>query len=336
MTRAKRLAVSMADVAQLSGVSVATVSHVIKKSRRVSPDTELAVLQAIARSGYIVESQGVSATKTLGMAMSSISNTYFGEVVSSVERAAAAKGYSLLLADTHDEVTAELRAVSNLVARRVDAIILAPSADPTLALQQAQHHGIPVVLIDRLSSADVDQIGAENVEPTAKLVDHLAEIGHQRVAMIGGQPGLSTSEERNAGYRDGLARNSLFFDANYLVSGDSRDGEARSAILKLMALPKPPTALVVANNSMTIGALRGALELGIRIPEDLALVSFDDFEWAELFRPRLTVIAQPLHAMGKQAVDLVISRLEDPSLPVRRVVMATTFVHRESCGCPPA
>jgi LacI family transcriptional regulator len=104
-------------------------------------------------------------------------------------------------------------------------------------------------------------------------------------------------------------------------------------LLRLLALPKPPTALVVANNRMTIGVMRGAREVGMKIPDDMALVAFDDFEWADLFHPRLTVIAQPTQKMGEQALQLVLSRLADPAMPPRRIVMHPTFVHRESCGC---
>jgi LacI family transcriptional regulator len=327
----------MADIARRANVSVTTVSHVVNKSRTVAPDTETAVLAAIAEAGYVPDnvtrSMRTAGPQTLGLAMSSISNTYFGDVVHGIERAASSHGYSLLLADTHDEVRTELRAVSDLLSRRVDAIVLAPSSDPSTALRHARLQNVPVVLIDRLTKAKVDQIGSENVEPTAELVDHLVSIGHRRIAMISGRPGLSTSEERVAGYRLGLRRNRIRAIADYLLSGDSQEEAAQQATMQLLALPKPPTALVVGNNLMTIGAMRGAREVGARIPDDLALVAFDDFPWADLFHPRLTVIAQPTQQMGEQAMHLVMSRLADPSMPVRRIVMHPTFVHRESCGC---
>jgi LacI family transcriptional regulator len=332
-----RRAVSMADIARLAGVSVTTVSHVINKTRPVASDTETTVLSAIAETGYVpdsvVRSLRSTGTQTVGLAMSSISNPYFGDVVHGIEQAAARAGYSLLLADTHDEVSTELRAVSDLLGRRVEAIVLAPSADPSGALRHAHLQDVPVVLIDRLIKEDVDQIGSENLEPTAELVDHLVSIGHRRIAMISGRPGLSTTEERVAGYRLGLKRNHLRDNTDYLISGDSGDDAAQQAFLKLLALPKPPAALVVGNNRMTIGVMRGAREAGMKIPDDLALVAFDDFEWADLFHPRLTVIAQPTQKMGEQALQLVLSRLADPAMPPRRILMHPTFVHRESCGC---
>lgn len=329
---------SMEHIGRIAGVSVTTVSHVVNRTRRVAPDTERAVLAAIAEAGYVPDSVARSlrtiGSQTVGLAMSSISNPYFGDVVHGIEQAASRAGYSLLLADTHDEVITELRAVSDLLSRRVEAIILAPSADPTRALQYARHQGVPTILIDRFIDADVDQIGVENVEPTAELVDHLVGIGHRRIAMITGRARLSTSEERLVGFKLGLRRNHLRLNRDYIGSGDSRDDAAQQVLLRLLALPKRPTAVVVGNNRMTIGAMRAARDTGVRIPTDLALVAFDDFEWADLFHPRLTVVSQPTQAMGEQAFGLVQSRLADRSTPARRMVLRPVFVHRESCGCP--
>lgn len=330
----------MADIAQLAGVSVTTVSHVLNKTRHVSPDTERAVLAAVANTGYVPDSVTRSmrsaGSRIVGLAMSSITNRYFGDVVHPIERAAAAAGYSLLLAETHDEVAGELRAMSDLLSRRVDAVVLAPSPDPSGALTHAAQQGVPVVLIDRLCDLDVDQIGSESVESTAELVEHLAGLGHQRIAMVSGLPRLATTEDRVRGFRLGLQRNGLSAPTEYVRTGDSTDEGAERALHELMALPTRPTAVVAGNNSMTIGVMRAARTLGIRVPDDLALVSFDDFEWADLFHPRLTVIAQPTRTMGQQALELVLSRIADPSVASRRVVLRPTFVHRESCGCPPA
>jgi LacI family transcriptional regulator len=332
-----RRAVTMADIARVAGVSVTTVSHVVNRTRPVSPEKERAVMSAIADAGYVPDNVTRSlrtvGTQTIGLAMSAISNLYFGSVVAEIERAAARAGYSLLLADTHDEVGEELRVMSNLLSRRVEAIVLAPSPEPAGALQYARQRNVPVVLIDRFIKADVDQIGTENIEATAGLVDHLASLGHRRIGMISGLEGLSTTEERLAGFQLGLRRNNLSLDRRCVLSGGSSSGSAENALHALLALAERPTALVVGNNSMTIGAMQGARDAGIRVPEDLAVVVFDDFEWADLFHPRLTVIAQPVRALSEQAVKLVLSRLADPSLPAHRVVLQPEFVHRESCGC---
>lgn len=329
----------MSDVADRAGVSITTVSHVINKSRPVAPATAALVLAAATEVGYVpddlLRSLRTNGLQTVGLAMSAITNTYFGTVVHGVEETLSRAGYTLLLADTHDEPAGEMQAVSQLLRKRVDAVILAPVGDAARILAYTGKQDVPVVVIDRPVTANVDQVTAESVEPTAQLVDHLAQLGHRRIAMIGGRRGLTTSTERDNGYRLGLRRNKLRYHRDLDVDGDSTAEGAAAALRRLLGLAAPPTAAVVANNSMIIGVLRAAKERRLRIPDDLALVCFDDFEWADLFHPGLTAIAQPTTAIGSQAADLVLSRLADPDLPTRRIQLKTTFIHRESCGCPP-
>ncbi|MEO7060570.1 MAG: LacI family DNA-binding transcriptional regulator [Lapillicoccus sp.] len=328
----------MSDVARLAGVSITTVSHVFNRTRTVTKTTTALVLEAATEIGYVpddlLRAERTTSLKTVGLAMSAISNIYFGTVVHSIEQTLSAAGYSLLLADTHDQPSAQMRAVSQLLRKHVEAIILAPVGEPTNILDYAHQHNVPVVLIDRAVDADADQVTADSREPTAQLVDHLAELGHHRIALISGRQGLSTTREREEGYRIGLRRNKRRYRRELQVGGDSSEEGAAAAFTQLLALDTPPTALVVANNSMTIGVLRAAKTMRVRIPEDIALVCFDDFEWADLFHPGLTAIAQPSKAMGAQAGELILSRLAEPSQPSRRVQLRCTFVHRESCGCP--
>lgn len=327
----------MADIARRSGVSASTVSHVLNKTRRVAPETEAAVLAAVAETGYVPDavtrSMRTVRQRMVGLAMSSISNLYFSDVVRGIEKAARAEGYSVLLSETRDEPHEELRAVTELLARSVDAIILAASADPSHALTYCAQCNVPVVLVDRLLSLDYDQVGAESVEATATLVSHLAELGHNRVGMVTSQPGLSTTIERLEGFRVGMARAGIPLDESLIVEGGATVEEGEAAARHLLNRLDRPTGLVLGNNLMTIGTLRAIRTLGLRVPEDIAMVSFDDFEWADLLEPRLTAIAQPVQEMGEQAFQLVIDRLENPDAPARRVVLASEFRHRNSCGC---
>lgn len=329
----------MSDVAKRAGVSITTVSHVVNRTRPVAPATTSLVLEAATEVGYVpsdvLRSLHTTGLKTVGLAISAISNTYFGSVVHSIEQVLSDAGYSLLLSDTHDESAAEVQAVTGLLRNHVSAIILAPVGDPDRILRYANNHQVPVVLIDRPVAADCDQVAAESVEPTAQLVDHLADLGHRRIALISGRHGLTTTVERVQGFRLGLRRRKLVAYRDLHVDGDSTAEGSAGALRQLMALDHPPTAVVVANNNMTIGVLRAAKQMRLRIPTDLAVVSFDDFEWADLFHPGLTAIAQPTHAIGTQAAQLVLSRLQEPTLPSRRVLLKSTLVHRESCGCVP-
>jgi len=230
--------ITMADVARVAGVSTSTVSHVVNGTRKVSEVTERAVREAIQATGYthdrIARSLATGRTRTIGLAMSAISNPYFAELAHAIEREAAHAGYSLLLADTHDDPERELRATRDLLGRRVDGVILAPSAQPAAALEILRKRGVPTVLIDRFMPVELDQIATENIAPTARLVEHLAELGHERIGMIAGLQGLATSEERIEGYRRGLASASLAFDPELVVRGDSDAEHARAALADLL------------------------------------------------------------------------------------------------------
>ena len=332
--------VTMADVAKAAGVSTTTVSHVLNATRPVSEDTAARVKAAIEATGYsqntIARALAHGRTQSLGLAISGLANPYFTDVIAAVEEESAAAGHTLLLGDTHDDAQRELEIVRALVERRVDGLLLAPAvgaedyALPYLAAQE-----LPVVLLDRFNddAPALDQVGSENVEPTAQLVDHLAQCGHRRIGMVVGAERLSTTVERTNGYRLGLARNGLPYDEALVAGGGSRRDDAAGATDTLLGLPDPPTALISGNNAMTIGILQALKARGLEVPRDLALVAFDDFPWADLFSPRLTVIAQPTEEIGRRAVGMLLERLDDPERAPRHLRLDATFVHRESCGC---
>ncbi|MEV5875003.1 LacI family DNA-binding transcriptional regulator [Streptomyces sp. NPDC052101] len=350
---------TMADVARSAGVSVATVSHVLNGTRPVLPHTRQAVLDAIDALGYtpntLARSLVTSRTRSIGLAVSAISNPYFTEILQGVEAAALEAGYSLLIADPHDDPGHERKVVQLLHERRVDGMIVAPSSHPQNLVGYLRRHAVPTVFLDRVIDAVVtdgkaiaggagtapgeaapwyDQVCAESAEPTARLVTHLAGLGHRRIGLVAGLPGLSTTSERVSGYRDGLTAAGLAHDERLLVSGNSESTGAEQATAALFALPDPPTALVTANNAMTIGALRSLRRQGLSVPDDIALCCFDDFAWADLFSPRLTAIAQPSRELGAQAVQVLLHRLDEPRRPTRTVRLPCAFVHRTSCGCP--
>lgn len=333
--------VTMSEVARVAGVSQSTVSHVVNKTRRIAPETEKAVKAAIEATGYvndgIAKSLRTGKTNSIGLAISAMSNPYFGEVVHSIEKHLSDLGYSLVLADTHDDPERELRAVRDLLAQRPAGIILAPSADPHEALRQISRRGIATVLLDRVPeqldpTQPIDAVGVENTEAMSQLVQHLAGRGHRRIALISGRSGLRTSIERTEGYLLGLERSGIQPDEDLIHDGHSEAGPAAQAIKELLALPSPPTALITANNQMTIGAMRGLRELGLRVPADIGLAAFDDFEWADLFDPRLTVMAQPVEELGTLAAEMLIQRLEQPELKPREVRLAPRLIVRDSGG----
>jgi LacI family transcriptional regulator len=244
---------TMADVARSAGVSVATVSHVLNGTRPVLPHTRQAVLDAVEELGYttntLARSLVTARTRSIGLAVSAISNPYFTEILQGVEASALEHGYSLLIADPHDDPEHERKVVQMLHERRVDGVIVAPSADPRGLLAYLGRHDVPAVFLDRLVDAPdggprFDQVCADSAEPTSRLVTHLAGLGHRRIGLVAGRPGLSTTSERITGYRTGLAFGGLPYDERLLVHGDSESAGAEQATAALLSLAVPPTALV--------------------------------------------------------------------------------------------
>lgn len=323
--------VTMREVAILAGVSITTVSHVLNETRPVAPDTKVRVLQAIEETGYtgdaIARSLVTGGTKSLGLAVSLVSHPYFAELIAAIENEATTSGYSLVLIDTRDTAESEQAAVRMLRSRRVDGLLLTPSAGAGAAvLPELRRLGIPTVLVDRLTiSQDLDQVGPENVQSTSTLARHLAELGHRRIGMVTGQIGLATTDERVLGYRLGLGRSGLAWDEE-LVAADGKVGP-------LLDLPSPPTAVVAGDHMVLMSVLQEARARGLRIGQDLAVVSYDDVEWAELVDPSLTAMAQPIEEIGRTAVRLLLARITDPTRPPETIRLAPTLKHRRSCGC---
>lgn len=331
--------IKMEDVARRARVSTSTVSHVLNGTRKVSPETVDAVQQAVRELGYIpntlARSLARSRTHTIGVAISALSNHYFSETVHAIETECARHGIMMLFVDTHDDPVQELHVVKALHHRRVDGILLAPCSDPQhAALEYLQANAIPTVLVDRMASDGFDQVGVENLHSTRELVAHLIGHGHRRIGMIAGHRGLSTTEERIEGYRQALADAGLTFDDALLVDGESNSESARCAAQQLLGLSAPPSAIMAANNLMTIGAMHALRDANIAVPEQMALVGFDDFDWADFFLPRLSVIAQPVQALGERAVQLLLQRIDSPEGPRQAQRLSATLRIRNSCGCP--
>ncbi|WP_309065027.1 LacI family DNA-binding transcriptional regulator [Microbacterium sp.] len=329
----------MVDVAQRAGVSLSTVSHVLNDTRRVNPETRQRVEDAVAALGYrrnsVARTLAGGSSHTIGLAISGLTNPYFGPLLHAIERRVSAADHVLVLGDTHDEPEMEVRVIESLLERRVDGLIVAPSAGFLPTAERIAATGTPLVLIDRSMDLDCDQVIPENTESVRRLASHLIEHGHRRIAAVVGLPGLDSSADREKGFRAALAAHGIPVDERLVVGGESNSETSALRVAELMKDPDPPTALVTLNNAMTIGALRAVKDAGRSIPGDVAVAAYDDFEWSDLFEPGLTAMAQDVARMGREAVDLLMSRIGGSTEPHERRVIETTFHRRTSCGCPP-
>jgi LacI family transcriptional regulator len=255
------------------------------------------------------------------------------DVICAIEAACGALGQMVFLANTKDDPDFELEVVKSLYNRRVDGIILAPSADPDKkAISYLKDMRVPCVLVDRLVSSEFDQVGIENEGAMDLLVDHLADLGHTHIALIAGQPNFTTTLERLQGFRNAMQRRGLPVVEDFIYPGNQTVAAAADSTRKLLSLPTRPTAIATGNNLATIGVMQALHEVGIRAPDDIALVGFDDFEWADSFEPRLTVVAQPCAEIGHSAATLLSERIREINGPRKTVRLKCKLIIRDSCG----
>ena len=330
---------TIADVARKAGVSMSTVSHVVNGTRRVAPATAKAVQAVIDAIGYrpnaLARSLKTASTRSVGIAISAIANAYFIDIICAIEAECARLGMMVFLSDTQDDPERELEVVTALHQRRVDGVILAPSADPERrALAYLRDVRLPCVLVDRTLDPSFDQVGVNNREAMRALVDHVAGFGHRRIGYVGGHPGFETTLERIVGYRESLERVGQPFDERYLVTGSATTDGAAAAAHRLLSLPEPPTAIVAGNNLATIGVMRSIRERSLRVPNDVSVAGFDDFEWADCFEPRLTLVAQPCQEIGRRAATLLMERIAAPDGERRSLQLAASLIVRDSCARP--
>jgi LacI family transcriptional regulator len=330
---------TMHDVARAAGVSIATVSATINQTTYVSPALQARVRKAIAEVGYhpdaIARSLKTRTTKTLGLIISDISNPFFTSLIRGIEDVANAQGYSLILCNTDERLEKERAYVQLLRSRRVDGVIMAPVGGAEDYVEFDVAVGAPIVFIDRRVPARADVVVTDNVQGARDVVRYLLGLGHRRIGVVTGLPKISTSEERLAGCRSAFAEAGLQPDATLLKVGYSRLEGGHQSALELLAMANRPTAIFATNNLMTIGLMRAIAERGLRCPEDISVACFDDFEWASVFHPRLTTVAQPTYEMGSQAAEFLLTRLNGHSAaPPQTCVLSPTLVIRDSCAAP--
>lgn len=328
------------DVAAHAGVSAATVSHVINETRAVSTEARARVREAIAVLRYrpdgIARSLRVSRTRTIAVLISDVTNPFFAEVVRGIEDTVYARDgrLNLILCNTEEDPERERRCLELVQERRIDGLVIVPSGGNDALLRETAEGGLPMVLADRTAEGvAADAVTVDNRAGAERLVAHLLVQGHRRIGVLHAQLNASSLRERVAGYRDALAAAGIALDESLIVTSPSEIEAAAAAGQRLVGAAEPPTGVFCTNNFMTLGLMKSLLALGKEAPRDVAVVGFDDFPWADAFRPRLTVVAQPAYAIGVEAARLLLDRIARrwTGLPVH-TVLETRLIVRDSCG----
>lgn len=327
------------DVARLAEVSSVTVSRVINRAGNVKPATQARVEQAIDALGYVPSSAAQSMrskrTRTLALIVPDIQNVFWTTVARGVEDATQSRAYSVFLCNTDENMAKQERYLDVLISQRVDGVIIAPCSVAAEPMARLRDRAIPTVVIDRrVDDWEVDNVSGDSLGGARALVQHLIALGHRRIAMLAGPAATTTASDRVAGYRQALAEAGIDADQRLIHFGEYKAQSGAQMIAQILEAQGQPTAVFAANNAIAMGVIAEAGRRGLRIPHDLALVSFDDLPDAssQLF-PFLTVAAQPAYEIGARAAELLFDRLEGgDALPPRRVVLPTHLIIRASCG----
>ncbi|MEH0986053.1 LacI family DNA-binding transcriptional regulator [Micromonospora sp. CPCC 205556] len=327
------------DVARLAGTSPSVVSYVLNDGPRgVAPATRERVLAAIAELGYrpnaVARSLRMSRTMTFGLVIPDNSNPFFAELARCIEEVGFEYGYTMLLGNAMDDDEREAAYVRALLDRQVDGLILVPAHGARTWIAELSQTPVPRLVLDRqIAIPHATQVLVDNEAGAYEATAHLLSHGHRRIGCLAGPADLYPTVDRVAGWRRALSEARLDPDASPLVHVPFGRAHGYRAGRQLLGGAQPPDALFVASDEQAVGVLRAAAELGVRVPADLALCSFDGIEASAYTVPALTTMRQPFEELGRAAVEWLVSRVETPATPATRIVLAARLVARGSCGC---
>ena len=308
----------------------------------MSAAAERRIEEAIKELAYlpnrIARSLKMKRTMTLGMVIPDITNPYFPEVVKGVDSAARAAGFNLILANAGEDALIEWEHLQTLRGLRCDGVVLIPAprtGDETEWQRRLESYPLPLVFVDRQVGSGRDVVVSDNLRASGDAVRHLLRLGHKQIALLDTTLEVSSHRDRAEGYVQAMKEAGGSGPDSALmarVSASAADGFA--ATQRLLELPNPPTAMFIPNSRLTIGALQAIAARGLRCPEDISIISFDDYEWQEAFRPRLTTIAQPGFLIGQRGAEVLIARITDDNSERahEQIVLSSRLLVRESCG----
>jgi len=337
----KHTSVTIVDVAREAGVSYSTVSRVVNNNDHIRPKTREKVLNAMMRLGYVVNQQARSLrggrSQVIGLLVPDVGNSYIGEIIRGIDAELDAHQYDLMLYTTHRRKVKESAYVSTITRGMVDGLLLLLPTNVKAYMETLQQQQFPHVLIDyqhvenNLSST----VQATNWQGAYDATRYLIMLGHRRIGCVIGLQEIQSALDRLAGYRAALADAGLPEDPALIFPGEFVRPQGYAAANYLLNLSDPPTAILAANDLSAFGVMDGVLNHGLRIPEDISIIGFDDVPEAGHVHPGLTTVRQPLEAMGRTAVQLLFKRINNPDLPGERVEMTTELIIRDTCApCP--
>jgi LacI family transcriptional regulator len=313
---------------------------VINHSGYISQETRERVERAIAELGYVPNTLARSLrsrrTNTVGLMVTDITNPFFTTLARGVEDMANEAGYTVIFCNTDESAVKEEKYLNVLLQKQVDGLLIVPSQNGVSTIQQIQKHGTPVVVLDRrVQSLGVDTVRCDSVDGAYQLTRYLVSLGHNQIAVMSGAVGVSTADDRVTGYRNAMEEVGAGIDACYIFRGDFTPDSGYAMTKQAINLPLRPTALIAANNFITIGAMKALQEAGMDVPDDIALVGFDDLPPTMVTFPFFTVVSQPAYEMGTRAMKILLDQLVGKEMEMaQEVILPTQLIIRRSSGHP--
>ncbi len=332
----KSRSITIIDVARESGVSYSTVSRVLNGYEFVKETTRKRVIDAAEKLGYVANLQARSLaggrSQIIGLLVPGLDNGYIGEIVRGVDEELIRANYDLMIYTTHRHRGKESVYVNAIANGLTDGLLLIVPLVTSAYLDALRQQNFPYVLIDQWDAADKSSVvDATNWQGAYDATRYLIDLGHRRIAFIMGLMDLSSAVDRFAGYKAALVDHDLPYLPELVIEGDFWQSGAHAATQKLIALPQMPTAIFAANDLSAFGTVEAIRDAGLKVPDDISVIGFDDIPQASIVYPKLTTIHQPLAQMGRVAVKILLEQIENPDRPARRVTLGTNLVVRDSC-----
>ncbi len=332
------MAATLKDVANQAGVSTATVSYVLNNGPRpVSAKTRQRVLEAINQLGYQPRRKQKSSTSpsaglTIGVIVPNSYSTFFGSAIEGIENFLYARGHSCIVASNWEDPAIEKQLIRKL-SKLIDGLIITPASDQQQSLDRLQEQGIPIILMDRLGDVThFNGVGINNYNITTQAVNLLFDSHYESIALINGPKTLAPIRQRLSGYQDSLKQLGLTYNPDWVLHVDFDEEAGRNATLDLMSSHSPPNAIIcTGSDTSTVGILYGLKQLGLTLPNDVALVSYGDTNWLALLSPAITVIEAPTFLMGETSARVLLKTISNPNLAeARHIFLDTKPILRES------
>ena len=336
--------VSLADVAKSLGVSKTLVSLVLNDrgdEKGINKDTQQRVKDKVKELNYkpnqFARGLRVGKSNTIGLVVADISNSFYAKMCRSIEDSCTANGYNLIICSSDEKPEKESELIQMLIDRQVDGLIISTTQNNNNDIKRLKKNNFPFVLIDRnIPKIETNYVGVENKLGAKEAVNHLIQLGNKKVGHLTISPShLSSLKERTSGYKEALKENGIRVDKSLIkeISFDNIKEDVRREIKELLSPPQSISSLFVANNNIAVACLESLNEMNIKIPQDVAIVSFDDIDAFKLCYPPVTAIAQPIKMMGKEAVNLLIDNIKNgEEFQYQQISLSNSLEVRRSCG----